>query len=78
MPVTPPVEEVGEGPRELPGVGVVPGVTSLVDRGEQDGVLVGEPGQRPPVVGKVLGDGTGSGGVRMLGSRCGYSSRAAA
>ena len=46
VPVPAPVEEVGEGPGQLPGVGVEPGAGGVVDGGQQHRVLGGEPGQR--------------------------------
>ena len=54
VPVPPPVEEVVEGPGQLPGVGVEAGGGGVVDGGEQHRVLGGEPGQRLLVVGELL------------------------
>ena len=55
----PPVKEVRQGPRQLPGAGVEPGLAARASGGEQDVVLGFEPGQRLLVVVKLLGRDAG-------------------
>jgi hypothetical protein len=60
-PLAPSVEEVGQGPGELPGVGVHSDAIGLVDCGQQGGVFVGEPGHCLFVVGEFVDNDAGLG-----------------
>ncbi len=58
VPESPPVEEIPQGPGQLPGVGV-PGRIGAINGGEQHHVLGGEPGQRLLMVARYLRRDTG-------------------
>src|ERR1700677_699066 len=59
VPVTPPVEEGGRGPGQLPGMCVQALADSLVDGGQQVGVFVDEPLPRLFLAGELLHEGPG-------------------
>ena len=59
VPVRHPVQEVGENPGQLPGMGGEAGGCGVRDRGQQDLPVGGEPGHRPRNLGQLVDDHTG-------------------
>ncbi|BCB89668.1 hypothetical protein Psuf_069810 [Phytohabitans suffuscus] len=77
VPVSPAVEERAEQVGQSPGVGFEAGLGGGVDRGDERGVFAGEPVECLGVAGQWFRRDVGAGGARVVGSRCGPSSRRA-